>query len=756
MELSIPGLVAQLTLEEKAGLCSGADSWRTKAVPRLGIPAAMLSDGPHGVRAQRPGSADANDSIPAVCFPAACATAAGFDPALCRREGELLGAQCRAAGVSVLLGPAVNIKRSPLCGRNFEYYAEDPCLAGTLAAAFIEGVQAGGVGAAVKHFAANNQEYRRLTVSSRMAPRTLREIYLPAFERAVKTAKPATVMCSYNAVNGTLASENKTLLTTILRDEWGFEGAVLSDWGAVNDRVRALAAGLDLEMPSSGGVNDAKIVAAVQNGTLDEAVLDKAVTRVLNMVYRTRDLSPARPPFDFEGGHRAAVAMETECAVLLRNKGVLPLRAGQRVAYIGAFAEKPRYQGGGSSHVNAARVVSALDAAKAKNRRVHYVYGFPATRDEREEAEFVRAVDAAAKADVTVVFAGLPDSFECEGYDRRHMRLPECQNNLIARVAAVQPNTVVVLHTGSPVECPWADDVAAVLNLYLGGEGVGEAADALLYGEANPCGHLPESWPLRLEDNPSYLQFPGDGRTAEYSEGVYVGYRWYDARQMPVRWPFGHGLSYTGFVYHAPRLSANTLTEGDTVTVLVDVKNAGAMAGKEVVQLYVADDTGTPGRPPKELKGFAKVALAPGEEKTVKFTLDARSLSYYNEALGDWYAAPGRYRILLGHSSRNMPAILELQFKTDRRLPFPIHLNTVLGELLRDERTAPLVREITDRFTAGQSGGSAAGQEAITPEMAMQMMENSPLRALRSFGGMDDDALNSLLARLRAAVGENG
>ena len=757
MEHNIPALVAQLTLEEKASLCSGADSWHTQAVPRLGIPDVMVSDGPHGLRKQTPGSTDPNDSIRAVCFPAACATAAGFDTELCRREGEYLGNECLAEDVQVLLGPAVNLKRSPLCGRNFEYYSEDPYLAGQLSAALIGGVQSKGVGTSIKHFAANNQEYRRMSVSADMSERTLRELYLPAFETAVKTAQPMTVMCSYNAINGVLSSENRNLLTDILRNEWGFGGLVMSDWGAVGDRVKGVVAGLDLEMPSSGGLNDAKIVAAVKDGTLDEAVLDQTAIRVLNMVYRCRDLQAgqARPAFEREKDHAAAAKMETECAVLLKNKGVLPLKRGQKVVYIGGFAETPRYQGGGSSHIHATRVVSAMDAAEANGRMVSYVEGYPADRDQREESEFIRAVDAAEHADVAVIFAGLPDSFESEGYDRRHMQLPDCQDNLIARVAAVQPNTVVVLHTGSPVECPWADDVAAVLNLYLGGEGVGEAADALLFGNANPCGRLPETWPLRLEDSPCYQNFPGDGKHANYAEGVYVGYRWYDERKMPVRWPFGHGLSYTGFTYRNAALSAPVLRDGHSVIVSLNVKNTGAVTGKEVVQLYIADETGTPGRPPKELKGFAKVELKPGEEKTVEFTLDARSLSYYNEELGDWYAAPGKYKIMLGHSSRNMPALLDLQFTTDRRLPLHIDENTVFGDLLRDARTAPVVKAALARYQPAPDPDeqrSSAAAEAITDEMSQQMVENSPIRTLRGFNACPDEQIDALIASLREAV----
>ena len=753
MNANIGELVAALTLEEKAGLCSGADFWRTKAVERLGIPAIMVSDGPHGLRTQREGSTSPNDSIEAVCFPAGCAAAASFDPELTRRMGAALGREARAAGVSVLLGPAVNIKRSPLCGRNFEYYSEDPFLAGELAAGFIRGVQSEGVGTSIKHFAANNQETRRMSVNSAIDERTLHEIYLPAFETAVRQAQPWTVMCSYNRLNGAYASENRELLTKILRDDWGFEGFVMSDWGAVNDRVKGIAAGLDLEMPGSGGVNDQKIVDAVRKGTLPEEVLDKTVTRILNIVLRAADLAQRPAAFDRAADHKLAVEFAKQSAVLLRNLGALPLHKGQKVAYIGAFAAAPRYQGGGSSHVNTT-AVSAMDAAIMNDRAVTYVEGFPADRDQRDEEEFLRAVTAAEAADVAVIFAGLPESFESEGADRRHMRLPECQNNLIARVAAVQKNTVVVLHTGAPVECPWADDVSSVLFMYLAGEGIGKATDAPLWGETNPSGHLPETWPLRLEDTPCYLDFPGDGITAAYREGVYVGYRWYDARRMPVRWPFGHGLSYTGFVYRDASLSSDTLADGGTVTAKVTVRNSGSMPGAEVVQLYVTDATGTPvpgGRVPQVLRGCRKVQLEPGQECEVEFTLTSRDLSRYSAELHDWYAAPGRYEIRLGHSSRDIRATLTLQFQTEKALPLAIDENTPLGILLADRRTAPIVQQMLNANRQAMANGG--GEGLMPPEAMAQMLDAMPLRAIVNFGGPAAAAqLPQILAALKAVT----
>ncbi len=756
MTSTVEELVSALTLEEKAGLCSGADFWRTKAVERLGIPALMVSDGPHGLRTQKPGSDQPNDSIEAVCYPAGCAAAASFDPTLTRRLGAALGREARAVGVGVVLGPAINIKRSPLCGRNFEYYSEDPFLAGELAAGFIQGVQSEGVGACPKHFAANSQETRRMTADSRMDERTLQEVYLPAFEAAVREGNPWTLMCSYNRLNGTYASENALLLNEMLRDRWGFAGFTVSDWGAVNDRVRGVMAGLDLEMPGSGGVNDARLVEAVRSGALDEAVLDRAVTHILNIVLRAADLARTPAVFDKAADHALAVELAKESGVLLQNLGALPLHKGQKVAYIGAFAQTPRYQGGGSSHVNTRAAVGALTAARAKGRPVAYVEGFPADRDQRDEEEFLRAVTAAEEADVAVIFAGLPEIFESEGADRRHMRLPDCQNNLIARVAAVQKNTVVVLHTGAPVECPWAGDVSAVLCMYLAGEGIGEATDALLWGEANPSGRLPESWPLRLEDTPCYLDYPGDGITADYREGVYVGYRWYDARRMPVRWPFGHGLSYSGFVYRHAALDSDTLTEGGSVTLHVKVKNSGAVRGAEVVQLYVHDATGAPvpgGRVVQSLRGFQKVTLEPGQECEVSFTLTARDLSYYSPELHDWYAAPGRYELRLGHSSRDIRITVPLQFETNRHRPLTVDENTPLGVLLADPRTRETVQQMLAANSQAMANGGGDG--LMPPEAMAQMLDAMPLRGLVNFGGPQAAAaLPPLLDTLRKAVEE--
>lgn len=753
MMRNIKDLVGKMTLEEKAGMCSGTDFWHLQGVERLGIPPVMVSDGPHGLRKQE-GTVDhlgMRDSIKAVCFPAACATASSFDRDLLQILGETLGEECQAEGVSVLLGPAINIKRSPLCGRNFEYLSEDPYLAGELAAAYIAGVQSKNVGTSIKHFAANNQEYRRMVISSELDEQTLREIYLAGFEIAVKTAQPWTVMCSYNKINGVFSSENPRLLTGILRDEWGFKGYVMSDWGAVNRRVEGLKAGLDLEMPSSRGVTNAQIVRAVKDGSLPEAVLDTAVERILNIVFQYADAHIARD-FDREKHHAVAVKIEEESAVLLKNDGpLLPLQKGKRIAFIGEFAEKPRFQGGGSSHINPFRISNALASVKKIPGAGEPLYarGFPADQDERDEALFAEALKAAAQADVAVIFAGLPDSFESEGYDRTHMRLPRCQDELIRAVCGVQKNTVVVLHKGSPVEMPWADEAGAILDLYLGGQGVGEAAVRLLYGEANPSGKLAETFPVKLEDNPSYLNFPGTKNRVCYGEGIYVGYRYYDKKQMPVRYPFGHGLSYTAFSYAKLRLDKKSLKAGEALGVKLEVTNTGGRAGKEIVQLYVRDKTGTPKRPEKELKGFVKLALAAGETKTAEFTLDGRAFAYYNTDIADWHIAGGEYEILIGKSSRDIQLRDTVQVLEPQALPFKADSNTAISDFLGDPRARAVFEAEMGKFSAPLGEAGAAG---ISPQQMMAMLQDMPLRSARSFFGMSEEQVDAIVEKVNRAL----
>lgn len=752
MERNLKDLISQMTLEEKAGMCSGLDFWHLKNVDRLGIPSVMVSDGPHGLRKQddKGDHLGINDSIKAVCFPPACLSACSFDRELMTELGEAIGKEAQATDVSVVLGPAVNIKRSPLCGRNFEYYSEDPYLAGETAAAFINGVQSQHVGTSIKHFAANNQEFNRMSNSSEADERTLREIYFPAFETAVKKSQPYTVMCSYNRINGTYASENPWLLTDVLRDEWGFEGYVMSDWGAVNERVPALKAGLELEMPSSGGVNDQEIIKAVQDGTLDEAVLDRAVERILRISFQWLD-NKKEQPFTMEADHDFARHTAEQSMVLLKNENVLPLKAEEKVAFIGGFAKKPRFQGGGSSHINSFRVSSALDAVSKMaeiSGNVSYAEGFPADQDVYDEALAAEAIEAARKADKAVIFAGLPDSFESEGYDRTHMRLPESQNRLIAEILKVQPETIIVLHNGSPVEMPWLSDVKGLLEAYLGGQAVGEALVNILYGKVNPSGKLAETIPYKLSDNPSYLNF-GDGEKTIYHEGVFVGYRYYDTKEMPVAFPFGYGMSYTTFEYGNLKLDKKELTDQDTLTVSVDVTNTGAVAGKEIVQLYVRDDTHACMRPDKELKGYEKVSLEPGETKTVTMTLDHRSFAWYNTDLKDWYAASGNYEVLIGASSRDIRLYETVQMHSSVKPPLKLHLNTTLGELFSDERTREYGQFLKNKMDNFFHGSSDEANEAITDEMNNAMVASMPVRNVVSFGLCSKeevlDGLNKLI-----------
>ncbi len=744
-------ILSQLTLEEKAGLCSGKDVWRTKPVERLEVPEAMLSDGPHGLRTQK-GKADditqQQETIEAVCFPTGSCLACSFDRSLLQRVGETLGDECQAEGVNVILGPAVNSKRSPLCGRNFEYYSEDPFLTAQMAASLIRGVQSRGVGTSLKHFAVNNQEHRRLTVSANVDERTLREIYLAGFEGAVKEGKPWTVMCSYNRINGLHASENPWLLTKVLRDEWGFEGLVMSDWGAVNDRVKGVEAGLDLEMPASGGINDSKIVEAVREGTLSEEALDRAAERVLRLAFRAHEeqKGSASPAFDRDADSRIAREAARECMVLLKNEEhFLPLKQTEKVAFIGEFAEKPRYQGGGSSHVNASRVVGALESVKGK-ADVVYARGYDAENGKTDEKMIAEAVAAAKSSAAAVIFAGLPENYESEGWDRKHMSLPEGQNRLIEAVCKAQPNTAVVLHNGSPVEMPWLNQVKAVLEAYLGGQESGGAVADLLYGDANPCGKLAETFPVKLSDNPSYLNFPGDGDECNYCEGIYTGYRYYDKKEMNVLFPFGHGLSYTKFEYSGLKLSADEIADTDALKVSVKVRNTGKVFGKEVVQLYVSECSPKVSRPCRELKGFEKVALEPGEEKTVDFELNKRSFAWYNVEHHGWHVDSGAFDIQVGSSSRDIRLHTQVNVRSTDQWKPHFTMNSTVGDVVSYGPGKEAMREILNKSNFLPAGSSV--DEWLT--RAEGMSDETPLRTVVMFtkGAFSEKEALSLLDRL--------
>ncbi len=647
-------LIGSLSLEEKASLCSGADYWTTKPIPEKGIPSLHMADGPHGLRYEDPQHEEENGgaSRRATCFPPACTLACSFSPSLARQVGGAIAEEALENGIGLVLGPGVNIKRSPLCGRNFEYFSEDPLLAGEMAAGMIEGLQEMGVGASLKHYAANNQETLRMTINAAVDPRALHDIYLRAFEIAVKKAKPATVMASYNRVNGQYACENRKLLCDTLRLRFGFEGAVISDWGAVYRRPEAVAAGLDLEMPSSGGVNDAAIVQAVQEGRLSQSDLDTACHNLLRLIFQYEKSGPSPVVGRHEEHHQLAEEALCQSAVLLKNNGMLPLAQVESLAVIGEMAGAPRFQGGGSSHINAQNLCSftaVLDQAQ-----LPYVYT-PGHRGlETNDALLLNAAAAAGKARQVVLFLGLPDLLECEGYDRTHLQLPECQLRLLDAVHAANPNLCVVLSCGAPVEMPWLDKVQSLLCLYLGGEAVGQAALQLLFGQRNPSGKLAESWPLALEDTPCYHHFPMGPDEVCYNESIFVGYRYYSTAQKALLFPFGHGLSYTQFAYSALSLSQQTLPKGGTLKLSFTIKNTGHTAGEEIAQVYAARQGSAVFRPAQELLGFVRLSLLPGEEKTAELELPYDLFAHYDTASGCRVVEGGHCDILVGASSQDI------------------------------------------------------------------------------------------------------
>ncbi len=668
-------ILQSLTLEQKASLCSGKDFWHTKAIPDAGIPEMMMTDGPHGVRKLPSGeNGGIEGSIPATCFLPACTGAASWDKAMLYRMGQALGEEALALGVSVLLGPGINIKRNPLCGRNFEYFSEDPFLAGKLGAALINGIQSTGVGACVKHFATNNQETRRQTINSVVDERTLREIYLKPFEIALNEAKPWAVMNAYNKLNGVYCSENKYLLTDVLRRDWGYKGVVMTDWGAENDRVAGLKAGGNLEMPSSGGYNDKKIVEAVRSGALDERVVDANADRVIDFILKAKEKNLNKQgTFAKEAHHALAREMAANSFVLLKNEeSILPVQKGEKVAVIGEMAKKPRFQGAGSSFIEPTMLDNAMDIYKKEfGYEPKYAAGYRVDTDTVDEALENAAVEVAAKDKdrKILLFIGLTDIYESEAFDRTHMRLPDNQLSLIKKVCAVNSNVIIILHTGSPVEMPFIDDVKGVLCCYLGGQAGAGAVLDILYGKKNPSGKLPETFPLKYEDIPSSRYFPEGPLSVEYREGIYVGYRYFDTAQKPVLFPFGFGLSYTQFVFSNLKLSAENIRDDDTVTVSFKVKNIGDTAGAEVCQVYVGADTPKIFKAKKELKEFTKVYLKPGEERNITFTLNKSAFAYYNVQHHSFEVETGKYTVYVGDNSADLPLQKQLRVTNTTGVP---------------------------------------------------------------------------------------
>ena len=758
--MDMDGIIRQMTPEEQIALCSGATFWETKAFEQYGIPALFMCDGPHGLRKQE-GSGDmlgVNESHPATCFPAEVTTACSWDPALLERIGAAIGQEALEQGVGLVLGPGANLKRNPLCGRNFEYFSEDPYLAGKLAAGFIRGVEGQGIAASVKHFAVNSQETCRFTSDSVLDERTLREMYLTAFEIAVKEGRPATVMCAYPRLNGVHCSDSRALLTGILREEWGFDGMVVTDWGAMNDRIEGFRAGCDLNMPGGSAFMEKAALQAVREGALPAEAVASSTRRVAQLALRVRDALKAPHSCDYAAHHALAREAAEQGAVLLKNDGgLLPLEEKARIAVIGVMAKAMRFQGAGSSHINPMHLSQPLDFLPG----AAYAPGCD-ERGDTSDALLAQAVSVARSAETAVVFAGLPDRFESEGFDREHMRMPEGHLRMIEAVARANPRTVVVLLCGSAVECPWADQVQAILFMGLPGEAGGEAVANLLYGRVNPCGRLAESWPLRYEDVPSSAIY-GKTQDALYQEGVYVGYRYYEKAGVPVRWAFGHGLSYTRFAY------GRLTVEGSTASVTIT--NTGSRPGAEVAQLYITAPQAGLHRPLRELKGFAKVFLQPGESATVSFPLTHRTFALWQDG---WKAPGGRYTLTVAGQSavielpgaplpapawqrgswyehcQGKPSRQEWEAMLGRTYTPPVLRKGcfTMDNTVEEMKAYSLVMKIMFKAVeATVAKGFGGKRDYENPEFRMLMASSagSPLRSMQISGGMKDGLMQGLL-----------
>jgi beta-glucosidase len=742
-------LVAGMKLEEKALLLSGDGWWHTHGVERLGIPSVSISDGPHGLRKVE--GSGLPISIAATCFPTASALASSWDRELIREVGVALAEECQAHDVQILLGPGVNMKRSPLGGRNFEYFSEDPVLAGKMAAAYIQGVQSQGIGTSLKHYAANNQEFERMATSSNLDERTLYEVYLPAFEIAVKEAQPWSVMAAYNLVNHVYATENSWLLQEILRTQWGFEGFVVSDWGALHDGVAAVSAGLSLEMPGSGAYHRDKVVAAVRAGRIPADKLDGIVVPLLAVILKAKDCHRDGATFDVGDHDALARKAAAESCVLLKNAGgLLPLdiRQTKSIAVIGAFARSPRYQGAGSSQVSPTRVSTAYDELRnqlAKDTVIHYAAGYledGATTDELIN----EAVQQAKAADVAILVAGLPGSYESEGLDRSSLEMPTGHNQLIEAVSAIQPKLAVILMNGSAVTMPWVERVPTIVEAWLGGQAGGAGIADVLTGRVNPSGKLSETFPIRLEDTPAYLYFPGRSREANYGEGIFIGYRYYDSRKLVPLFPFGFGLSYTTFAYSELWVSPLVVRDPQSVSVQVKIKNTGRLAGKEVVQLYVHEQRSEVVRPEKELKDFVKVTLQPGEEKTLSFTLEKRDFAYYDVRRHDWVVTPGLFDILIGASSQDIRLKQTIELQTTEPDVLPLTRDSLLKEFKHHPKGKAFYPELVAGFGMGDPDEVDLAVRAF--------LEDMPVYKVCAFseGRFTEERLNEILRQLRALV----
>lgn len=728
--MNIQSIIEQMTLEEKAALCTGASSWTTTPIERLGVPEMIVADGPHGLR-RVPNIYEwgGSESLPATCFPTASCLASTWNVDLIYEMGEALAEECIALNVDVILGPGANMKRSPLGGRNFEYFSEDPYLAGELAASIINGVQSKGVGTSLKHYAANNQEFQRFCISAEIDTRTLHEIYLTAFEKAVKQAGPWTVMCAYNKVNGTFASEHDELLNKILKEEWGFEGLVVSDWGAVRDRVAALKGGLDWEMPGAHERHVQQVIEAVRSGELDESILNESVRRILRVVFMASE-TPKTGTFDADAHHDLARQIAAEGMILLKNNGILPIKGQQQIAVIGRSAEHAHFQGGGSSHINPTKVAIPFEELKAQanDAELAFAEGYPADNSFRQDL-IDEAVTLAQSADVAILYIALPTFKESEGYDRKDLDLTEQQIALIKAVAKAQPQTIVVLNNGAPVVMgSWIDDVAAVLEGWMMGQAGGAAIADILVGKVNPSAKLAETFPVKLADTPAFLNWPGDAGTVQYGEGLFIGYRYYDKKNMPVQFPFGYGLSYTTFEYSNPQVSTSAFKDVEGVTVTVDVTNTGEVAGKEIVQVYVHDHESVLVRPEKELKGFAKVSLQPGETKTVSIDLDFRAFAYYHPEYNQWITEDGDFDLLIAASAADIRHTVTVTLESTLDLPCILDKESTVREWMADPRGQAVFSEYYEKLETEarkrfKRDDGKEGRYATEGDVGMDIME---------------------------------
>lgn len=704
--MNIDEVVDQMTIKEKAAICIGGSAWCTALIRRLGIPEIVMTDGPHGVRRvenvnEAQNVASLTKSIPATCFPTASALACSWDTQLMNEVGECIAEECIAQGVDIILGPGNNMKRTPLCGRNFEYFSEDPYLGGYLSAAFIKGIQSKGIGATLKHYVANNQEYKRLTMSSEIDERTLREIYLRAFEIAIKVGKPWAVMCSYNKLNGTYCSESYELLTEILRDEWEYDGFVMSDWGAIHDRVESLKAGVDLEMPGPQKHSFKQIMVAIKRGELDEEILDKAVKRILKVIFMANEVEKGSGDFDIDIHHDIARKASAESMVLLKNEeNILPIKDQEYIAIIGSAAKNPRIQGGGSSQVTATKIDSPYEEIKKLAEGATFLYEEGYDINEEPDQELIdKAKDAARLADIALLFIALPPHKEFESYDRSDISLSKHQTQLIKSVAAIQPNTVVVLSNGAPISMrEWINDVPGVIQTWLMGQGGGKAIADILFGNLNPSGKLAETFPVKLNDIPSYLNYPGENDKVIYGEGIFIGYRYYDKKEIEVQFPFGHGLSYTDFEYSNLSVSSEEFSDMDGIDVTVDITNTGEVPGKEVVQLYVSDRESSLTRPIRELKKFQKIELEPGETKTVSFELKVSDFDYYHPKYKEWITEDGEFEIMIGKSSKEICVSKKVNLISTIDPPCTLDYNSTVREWIEDKKGKEIIESLKQKI----------------------------------------------------------